>query len=128
MLGAPLVARREVGLPIPGDLRAWDGMILGGAEPFFEEGESHLRDIQALARRIEIKLRDDPRGRVVILVVARTAHNMRVLDVHREALRGQFPLDGPAIARAIRRGREPTASGIILRLVDSCSSEAGAPC
>ena len=114
MLGAPLAARREVGLPIQGDLRAWDGMVSGGSEAFFEEGESHLRDIQALTRRIALKLRDDPRGRVVILVVARTAHNVRVLDVHREALRAQFPLDGPAITKAVRRGVVPPASGIIL--------------
>jgi hypothetical protein len=86
----------------------------GASEVFFDEGESHLRDIQAMARRLELKLRDDPRGRIVILVVARTVHNLGVLDAHREALRGQFPLDGPAIAKAVRRGAAPSASGIIL--------------
>jgi transcriptional regulator with XRE-family HTH domain len=113
-LRPPLHARREVPLPIPGDGRAWDGMVIGGAEPFFEEGESHLSDIQALARRIELKLRDDGRARVVVLVVARSAHNRRVLHAHREALRSQFPLDGAAIARAVRRGEPPPASGIIV--------------
>jgi transcriptional regulator with XRE-family HTH domain len=114
MLAPPLVVRREAALPIPGDRRAWDGLIFGGSETFFEEGESHFRDIQALARRVELKLRDDPRGRVVVLVVARTAHNLRVLAEHRETLRTQFPLDGPAIARAVRRGAAPPLSGIIL--------------
>ena len=50
----------------------------------------------------------------MILVVNQTAHNRRVLAEHREALRAQFPLDGAAIARALREGRIPPASGIIL--------------
>ncbi len=114
VLAPPLSLRREVGLPIQGDLRAWDGMLLGGEGAAFAEGEAHLGDTQALARRIDLKLRDDPRGAVVILVVARTAHNQAVLREHREALRAQFPLDGAAIARALRSGHIPPASGIIV--------------
>jgi transcriptional regulator with XRE-family HTH domain len=110
----PLVMAREVVLPIAGDLRAWDGMLSDGGERAFVEGESHLGDTQAMARRIALKQRDDPRGGVVILVVTRSAHNRRVLTEHREALRAQFPLDGAAIARALRAGRVPPASGIIM--------------
>jgi transcriptional regulator with XRE-family HTH domain len=114
LLASPLRMLREIGLPHAGDQRAWDGMTVGGSEPFFEDAETRLRDIQAVSRRVELKLRDDPRGRIVILVVARTAHNRRVLAIHREALRAQFPLDGAAIARALRRGEAPSASGIIM--------------
>jgi hypothetical protein len=78
------------------------------------ECESHLEDIQALARRIALKQRDDPGAGVVILVLNRTAHNRNVLAEHREALRVQFPLDGATIARDLRAGRVPKASGIIL--------------
>jgi hypothetical protein len=35
-------------------------------------------------------------------------------SAHRESLRAQFPLDGAAIARALRPGRVPPAGGIIL--------------
>jgi transcriptional regulator with XRE-family HTH domain len=112
LLASPLRLRREVSLPIAGDLRAWDGMIVGGEDRAFVEGEAHLGDTQALARRIALKQRDDPRACVVILLVARSAHNRRVLAEHREALRAQFPLDGAAIARALRAGRVPPASGI----------------
>lgn len=114
LLAPPLVMRREVALPIRGDLRAWDGMVSGDRRLGFVEGESYLGDTQALARRVELKLRDDPRGDVVILVVARTAHNRRVLAEHREALRAQFPLDGAVVIRALRAGRVPPASGIVL--------------
>ncbi len=114
LLAMPLRLRREVGLPIASDRRAWDGRISDGERTASIEAESKLDDLQALSRKIELKARDDPDSGVVILVVNRTAHNRRVLATHREALRTQFPLDGAAIARALRRGRVPTASGIIL--------------
>lgn len=114
LLAAPLRMLREAGLPIEGDQRAWDAMIVGAGSPGFAEGESRLGDLQAVSRRIALKVRDDGRGSVVILVVARTRHNQRVLREQRESLRAQFPLDGAAIARALRAGRIPSASGILL--------------
>jgi len=116
LLAPPLLLRREVTLPIRGDQRAWDGRIEapGGRERASVEVESRLHDTQATARRIALKQRDDPLAGVVILVVNRTAFNRRVLAEHRESLRAQFPLDGAQIARALRAGRIPAASGIIL--------------
>ncbi|HYO41945.1 MAG TPA: helix-turn-helix transcriptional regulator [Candidatus Limnocylindrales bacterium] len=114
LLGFPLRLRREVGLPIPGDPRAWDGRIEAPDGRASVEVEAKAGDIQALSRRIALKQRDDPLAGPVILVFNRTAHNRRVLAVHREALRAQFPLDGAAIARALRAGRLPPAAGVIL--------------
>jgi transcriptional regulator with XRE-family HTH domain len=114
LLAPSLRLRREVPIPLPGDLRAWDGRIDDGDRVASVEGESKLNDAQALERRVRAKCRDDPGAGVVILVVNRTAHNRRVLGEHREALRAGFPLDGAAIARELRRGRVPGASGIIL--------------
>jgi hypothetical protein len=99
---------------VPGDLRAWDARISDGISTASIEAESRIHDAQALARRIGLKARDDPGAGVVIHVVNQTAHNRRVLAEHREALRAQFPLDGAAIVRALRQGRVPPASGIIL--------------
>jgi hypothetical protein len=59
--------------------------------------------------------RDDPDAGAVILLLNRTAHNRRALAAHREAMRGDFPLDGAAIARELRRGRVPAEGGVILR-------------
>jgi transcriptional regulator with XRE-family HTH domain len=114
MLGAPLRLAREVGLPIAGDLRAWDGRIVGGRGPASVECEGKLEDIQAVSRRIALKQRDDPEAGVVILLVNRTERNRRVVADHREALRAQFPLDGAAILRDLRAGRIPPASGILM--------------
>lgn len=114
-LGHPLRTRREVGLPLPGDQRAWDERIYGDGDGRASiEAESHLHDVQATARRIDLKARDDPGAGVVILLVNRTAHNRRVLAEHREALRAQFPLDGAAILRSLGAGRIPPASGILM--------------
>ena len=114
LLSTVLRMLREVPLPISGDPRAWDAAFTNGVSMAFSEAETHLGDMQALERRIQLKLRDDPRSAVVILVVARTKHNLRVLQEHRESMRGTFPLDGAAIARHLRAGRIPPASGIIV--------------
>jgi len=114
LLAPPLHLRREVPIPVAGDLRAWDGRIDDGRRTASIEGESRIHDAQALARRIALKIRDDPGAGVVLLVVNQTAHNRRVLAEHREALRAEFPLDGAAITRALRLGRVPAASGIVL--------------
>ncbi len=113
-LGPPLRLQREVALPMDRDGRAWDGMITGADEPGFVEAESHLRDVQAFERRVALKIRDDPRARVVVLVLTRSVHHRRLLAVHRESLRAMFPLDGAAVLRALRAGRLPPLSGIVL--------------
>jgi len=110
----PIRVSREVNLPIAGDLRAWDERLTDGRNTASVECEVHLHDIQAVERRIGLKQRDDPSAGVVILLLADTAHNRRVLAEHREALRAQFPLDGGALLRALRAGRIPRASGILL--------------
>jgi transcriptional regulator with XRE-family HTH domain len=114
VLAPPIRLAREVGLPIPGDRRAWDARITDGERTASIEAESKLTDVQAVARRVDLKSRDDPGAGAVILLLNRTAHNRRVLAEHREALRTQFPLDGGAILQDLRRGRVPAASGILL--------------
>ena len=114
LLATPLRMRHEVPIPRPGDPRAWDGRITDGSATASIEAESKLWDVQATERRIALKSRDDPDAGVVILVLNRTAYNRRILAEHREALRARFPLDGAAIARALRAGRLPPAGGIIL--------------
>ncbi len=114
VVASPLRLPREVLLPAPGELRAWDAAVMAERQRAFVEVISKLGDVQALARYLAIKLRDDGRSQTLILVVGRTAHNREVLAAHREALRLAFPLDGAAIARALRSGRLPAASGIIV--------------
>ena len=114
VLAAPLTIRREVELPIPGDLRAWDAMIGDGDGRCFADLETHIHDAQAFERRLRLKQRDDPRAKVVLVVMARSDHHRRLLAEHREAFRDMLPLDGPTILRAFRSGRCPPAGGVVL--------------
>ena len=105
--------RSEVPLPIPGDRRAWEAQCWPDRVAVAVEAEMRLSDLQALDRRIALKRRD---GQIdlVILLVADTAANRRHLADYREALRTSFPLDTRAVLRAIRSGRPPSDSGIVV--------------
>jgi hypothetical protein len=111
----PAFARvdREAALPIPGDLRAWDALVTLDGRRAGCEAETHLRDIQALERKLTGKLRDGGVD-VLILVVSDTAYNRAILEDHRAALRTLLPLDGLGVRRALRNGRLPAANGLIL--------------
>jgi hypothetical protein len=103
----------EVPLPIPGDLRAWDGFIRIGDISIGVEAEARIRDAQAVDRRCALKKRDGGVD-MVILLVADTASNRRMLGLHREGLRSSFPLDTRQIMAALRMGRAPSAGGIVV--------------
>jgi hypothetical protein len=108
-----VVVRTEVPLPLPGDSRAWD-LVLGiEPDPVPVEAEARLRDLQALDRRCALKLRDSGFARLVLLV-SDTANNRRALEAYREDLRTSFPLDTRQVMAALRAGRTPDASGIVI--------------
>lgn len=96
-----------------GDLRAWD-VHLAGPGTVGIDAETRLHDLQSLQRRCEAKARDSGVDRVVLLV-ADTKHNRRVLRDHRGALRSTFPADTGEIARALRMGVLPARSGVVIR-------------
>ena len=102
----------EVLVGPPGDLRASD-VRLAGPGTIGIDAETRLHDLQALQRRCEAKGRDSGVDRVVLLV-AETRHNRRVLREHREALRSTFALDTKAVLGALRVGELPVAGGIVV--------------
>ena len=95
-----------------GDMRAWD-VFLTGPGTVGIDAETRLYDLQALQRKLEAKARDSGVDRVVLLV-ARTRHNARVLRDHREALRSTLPADTAEILGALRRGELPARNGIVM--------------
>jgi hypothetical protein len=105
--------RDEVPLPVPGDRRGVDGVAWLDPKPTGIEAETHLADVQALERRALLKQRD-ARLEVLIIVAADTRHNRHVVDLHRDALRTGFPLDGRVVLRHLRLGRTPPANGLVL--------------
>jgi hypothetical protein len=105
--------RRETPIPIPGDRRGIDGTAILDRTRTGVEAETHLSDLQALERRVLQKQRDASL-RVLILLVADTRHNRRVLALHREALRASFPLDTRAVMARVTQGLPPGRNGIVV--------------
>lgn len=103
----------EVPIPLPGDLRALDGRFSIGRSLIGVEAETHLGDLQAIGRRSLLKKRDGGID-VLILLVADTRWNRDVLALHREAMRGSFPLDTREMLASVGGGRVPRADGIIV--------------
>jgi len=112
IIGDGFIVRTEVLAGGRGDLRAWD-VVLDGPIQIAIDAETRLHDIQALQRRLELKRRDSRMPRVILLVAA-SRHNRSVLREHREALSSTLPLDSANVLEALREGRAPEASGILV--------------
>ena len=103
----------EVPLPIPGDLRALDGFTRLRGRSIGVEAETRLTDLQAVARKVQLKKRDAGLD-VIFLLVSDTQANRDVLALHRESLRAAFPLDTRAVMAALAAGDLPSADGIVV--------------
>jgi hypothetical protein len=108
-----LRAATEVPLPIPGDQRAWDAMVLGNGWRYGVEVESHPTDGQALGRRLQLKLRD---GGVdgMLLVLPSTRHVRLFLAAAGDLLAPIFPVDGRRALELLAAGVDPGGSAIIV--------------
>ena len=105
--------RTEVALPIPGDQRAWDAVIALDGLRIGVEAETRLRDIQALDRRIALKLRDGGLDHV-LLVLAGTRSNRTAIRDFGDALRPNFPIPSRIARRALVTGVDPGGSAVLL--------------
>lgn len=104
--------RAEVPLPIPGDRRAWDGLVVGTDWRLGVEAETAPRDAQALIRRLTLKERD---GQVdgMILLLPLTRRTRAFLHEAADVLAPTFPGSGPRTLELLRAGVQPPASAIV---------------
>jgi hypothetical protein len=102
----------EAAIPAAGDLRAWDVLLRLDPVLVGVAVETRLRDVQELLRREQQKLRDSGAQRLLLVLLDSSA-NRRAVREAGPALRNELPLDGRAIRRALREGRDPGASGIL---------------
>ena len=108
--------RTEVPLPIDGDLRAWGAEISDrNPNPWRArvEGETRIADGQALERRLNLKLRDDPDGHLILLV-SETRANRLALKSLDAGLRSVLPLGTRGMMVALAAARDPRGSGIVV--------------
>jgi transcriptional regulator with XRE-family HTH domain len=103
----------EASFPNPGDLRAWDALLIGRGWRCGVEAEMAPRDAQALARRLEIKQRD---GAVdhVILLLPRTRRTTAFLAAAGTLLLPNFPVDGRRALALLAQGLDPGGNAIIV--------------
>lgn len=102
----------EVPIPIPGDLRAWDGVLRGRCS-IGVDIETRIRDVQAVDRRVMLKLRDSRLDRALILVPD-TRSNRAMLASTAESLKPNYPISSRAALAALREGRDPGGNAIIV--------------
>jgi transcriptional regulator with XRE-family HTH domain len=102
----------EVPFPIPGDQRAWDGMIMGIDWRFGVEAETAPRDAQALARRLALKLRDGEVDGLVLIV--RDGPRVRdFLTAGLVVLQPLFQVPPRRALASLRAGLRPPGNAII---------------
>jgi transcriptional regulator with XRE-family HTH domain len=103
----------EVALPLLGDQRRWDSLIVGSGWRQGVEAETGPRDAQALAGRIELKRRDGAVDGVILLLPA-TRRVREFLAAAQPILAPHFPVPGEVALSALRAGRNPGGSAIIV--------------
>lgn len=112
----PLSYRIEVPLPVAegrSERRAWDAVLFDGSARCAVELEMRLRDVQAARRKVDLKRRDDPTERFVLLV-ADTRFNRRILAEF-EALLVELPRLRPSRVQAdLRAGRLPPTGTVLV--------------
>lgn len=101
----------EVPLPIDADRRAWDAVIRGDAWRIGVEAETVLEDLQAVDRRLALKMRDGGLAHAILLV-ADTRRNRRALAAAPGAL-ATFERGGRSLLAALAAGRDPATNNIV---------------
>lgn len=100
-------------IPIPGDLRAVDVLLVRGAVRIAVEVITRLADLQAQVRAAEQKARDIGATRL-ILVVAATHANRRAVAAASGTLVAAFDLDTRRVMAELAAGHDPGRDAIVL--------------
>jgi transcriptional regulator with XRE-family HTH domain len=103
----------EVPLPALGEMRAWDGMVMGANWRYGIEAETGPTDGQALARRLARKQRDGMVDGVMLVLPAgrRTAAFLRETG---DLLQPSFPVPGRRALELLGAGTNPGGSAIVV--------------
>ena len=105
--------RSEVGMPIPGDLRAWDCVLRRAGCTIGIDAETRLRDLQAVDRRVMLKQRDSAVDRAIVLVPS-TRANREALRIAGPAGLVNYPIPSRVALRALRDGVDPGGNALIV--------------
>jgi hypothetical protein len=102
----------EVPLPMPGDRRAWDLLLRIPGQLVGVEAETRIRDIQAFVRRVRERELEGGAD-VIVIVLAESAVNRRLLPQLLEALGPRYETSPRSLLRALRDGQALSGSGVV---------------
>jgi transcriptional regulator with XRE-family HTH domain len=105
--------RTEVPIPIDGDLRAWDAALLAPRLRIGVDAETRIRDVQAVDRRVMLKLRDSGFERAILLVAATRSNRLALRDAG-TSLDANYPVPTRRALEALRTGIDPGGNCLIL--------------
>lgn len=103
----------ETPLPLPGDRRSWDLLLRLDGTLIGVECETRVRDGQALVRHIRERERDGGVDHVV-LILAESAANRRLLPQLREMLGDRFATPARVALACLRSGTPLPGSAVLL--------------
>jgi hypothetical protein len=103
----------EVPLPVPGDQRAWDGLVTGPGWRYGVEAETAIGDVQALLRRLGLKARDGGTDGI-LLVVPGTRRTLDAVAGAESALRTALPGPGRRALELLAAGVDPGRSALVV--------------
>jgi transcriptional regulator with XRE-family HTH domain len=112
-ISGPLAWRSEVPIPIEGDLRAWDAALTRPGLKIGIDAETRLRDLQAVDRRVMLKLRDSGFDRAVLLI-ASTRSNRAALHEAAASIEANYPIGTRAALLALASGDDPGGNSLIV--------------
>jgi transcriptional regulator with XRE-family HTH domain len=95
------------------DHRAWDAAVDGAGWTVRIEAETHIRDVQAVQRRIALKQRDGE-IQVVVLLLSDSRHHRDLLAAAGAGLRDQFPISARRTLSALADSRSPAGNALVL--------------
>jgi transcriptional regulator with XRE-family HTH domain len=103
----------EVPFPRPGDQRAWDALVAGTGWRYGVEAETAPRDVQALARRLAMKLRDGNTDGI-LLVLPKTRRVREFLVAGQGLLDATLPVSAATARARLAAGLDPGGDAIVL--------------
>ena len=103
----------DVPIPLPGDLRAVDVLLIGGGCRIAIEVITRLRDVQAQLRAAQQKQRDIHADRLILVVAGRHANRDALATVRNTPL-ATFELDSRRVLASLAGWADPGRDAVVV--------------
>lgn len=112
-VGRPWKVTLEAPIPLAGDLRAVDVLLVAAGVRIAVEVITRLADLQAQVRSAQIKARDIGATRLILGIAGSHANRNALIAVRHSLVEG-FDLDSRRLMADLAAGRDPGRDGIVM--------------